>query len=73
MPEGDSVFRFASAIRSALEGRQIVAGRPCRRCLTRLRSRRQGRDIRFTTWCPRCQPGPDGPRGALVREVDYER
>ncbi len=37
------------------------AGRPCRRCLTRLRSRRQGRDIRFTTWCPRCQPGPDGP------------
>ena len=32
------------------------AGQACRRCSTRLRSARQGVDIRFTTWCPRCQP-----------------
>jgi endonuclease-8 len=37
------------------------AGQPCPRCFTRLRSARQGRDIRFTAWCPRCQPGPAGP------------
>ncbi len=34
------------------------AGQPCRRCGTRLRSARQGVDIRFTTWCTRCQPPP---------------
>lgn len=32
------------------------AGQACRRCSTRLRRARQGVDIRFTTWCPRCQP-----------------
>lgn len=37
----------------------LRAGQPCRRCGTRLRSARQGIDLRFTTWCPRCQP----PRG----------
>jgi endonuclease-8 len=31
------------------------AGQPCRRCGTRLRSARQGVDIRYTTWCPTCQ------------------
>ncbi len=36
------------------------AGQPCRRCGTTLQSRRQGIDIRFTTWCPRCQPAPAG-------------
>ncbi|WBL35790.1 hypothetical protein O0235_13610 [Tepidiforma flava] len=33
-------------------------GQPCRRCGTVLRSARQGIDIRFTAWCPRCQPAP---------------
>lgn len=47
-------------------------GQPCLRCHTYLRSARQGRDIRFTTWCPACQPGspaqevqpPSPPRSA---------
>ena len=44
-------------------------GQPCRRCFTRLRTNRQGVDIRYTTWCPKCQPivegqpmPPEGPR-----------
>lgn len=32
------------------------AGQPCFRCRTRLRTARQGEDIRYTTWCPTCQP-----------------
>jgi endonuclease-8 len=32
------------------------AGRPCRRCGTRILSRRQGEAARTTYWCPRCQP-----------------
>lgn len=35
-------------------------GLPCRRCHTTLRAARQGQDIRFTTWCPSCQPARDG-------------
>ncbi|MEX2080716.1 MAG: hypothetical protein WEC33_03795, partial [Dehalococcoidia bacterium] len=31
-------------------------GQPCRRCHTVLRTGRQGRDVRYTTWCPKCQP-----------------
>jgi endonuclease-8 len=31
------------------------AGRPCRRCFTRIQSAPQGLDIRHTAWCPRCQ------------------
>jgi endonuclease-8 len=44
------------------------AGRPCPRCGTPIRSRRQGDDNRTTYWCPRCQavsqqagPGTNGP------------
>jgi endonuclease-8 len=36
------------------------AGRPCRRCGTRIETRRQGELARSTYWCPRCQP-PRGP------------
>lgn len=36
------------------------AGQPCFRCHTRLRSGRQVEDIRFTTWCPACQPLEEG-------------
>jgi endonuclease-8 len=32
------------------------AGRPCRRCGERVRSRRQGEGARVAYWCPRCQP-----------------
>ena len=32
------------------------AGRPCRRCGARIRTRRQGELARSTYWCPRCQP-----------------
>ncbi|MCK9518364.1 MAG: Fpg/Nei family DNA glycosylase [Dehalococcoidia bacterium] len=38
------------------------SGQPCRRCFTRLRSAPQGEDIRYTTWCPNCQPMTDGQR-----------
>jgi formamidopyrimidine-DNA glycosylase len=31
------------------------AGRPCRRCGTRIEARRQGELGRVTYWCPRCQ------------------
>ena len=32
-------------------------GRPCRRCGTPIRSRRQGEQARTAYWCPTCQPG----------------
>ena len=32
------------------------AGRPCRRCGTRIEVGRQGELARLTYWCPRCQP-----------------
>lgn len=35
-------------------------GRPCRRCGTLIRSRRQGVQARTAYWCPTCQPGPAG-------------
>jgi endonuclease-8 len=34
------------------------AGRPCRRCGTRVETRRQGELARSTYWCPRCQAPP---------------
>jgi endonuclease-8 len=36
------------------------SGQPCFRCHTRLRSDRQVEDIRFTAWCPTCQPIIEG-------------
>jgi len=35
------------------------AGRPCRRCGTAVRGRRQGEQGRMTYWCSRCQPAGD--------------
>jgi endonuclease-8 len=35
-------------------------GQPCRKCGEPIRARMQGPDARFTFWCPRCQPMPDG-------------
>ena len=34
------------------------SGRPCRRCGTLVRGRRQGEQARMTYWCPRCQVAP---------------
>jgi endonuclease-8 len=31
-------------------------GEPCRKCATRIESRKQGLDARSTFWCPNCQP-----------------
>jgi endonuclease-8 len=39
------------------------AGRPCRRCGTAIRGRRQGEQGRMTYWCPRCQAGPSASSG----------
>ena len=35
----------------------LRTGRPCRRCGTPVRARRQGSQARTTYWCPSCQPG----------------
>ncbi len=49
------------------------AGRPCSRCGSRLRSAPQGNDVRYTVWCPRCQPASPGdpppPRKGNVRSA----
>jgi endonuclease-8 len=31
-------------------------GQPCRKCGTRIESRRQGEQARTAYWCPACQP-----------------
>ncbi|MEA2568220.1 MAG: endonuclease [Acidobacteriota bacterium] len=33
---------------------------PCRKCGTPIQYRKQGRDVRGTYWCPKCQPAPPG-------------
>lgn len=60
----------ARLMRASVEGRRIaghrvyrLAGRPCSRCGTRIRSWGQGDANRMTYWCPACQVGDD-PRGA---------
>lgn len=40
------------------------AGRPCRRCGTPIRSRRQGETGRTSYWCPTCQPAVATEPGA---------
>jgi endonuclease-8 len=48
-----------NVMRSTVPGGLAVygrAGRPCRRCGTTIRSRRQGEHARTTYWCPSCQP-----------------
>jgi endonuclease-8 len=45
--------------RSNSEERLWVYGRrnePCRKCGTKIESRKQGEDARITFWCPECQP-----------------
>jgi len=53
--------------RTTVPGGLAVYGkvrRPCRRCGTPIRSRRQGPQARSTYWCPRCQPpGSTGTMG----------
>jgi endonuclease-8 len=55
----------ATVMRSTVPGGLGVygrAGRPCRRCGTAIRSRRQGEHARTTYWCPSCQPSRIGAR-----------
>jgi endonuclease-8 len=61
----------ARETRSSLNrrARQWVYGRlggNCYTCSTPVRYAKQGPDARSTYWCPRCQPGPDGPRSSLA-------
>jgi endonuclease-8 len=44
------------------------AGRPCRRCGERIRSRRHGDLPRTTYWCPRCQGPGAGPAAVPAEE-----
>jgi endonuclease-8 len=55
-----------AAVDGVREGRAVYrkAGRPCPRCGETIRSRGQGDDNRIAYWCPRCQPGGEGRRGA---------
>jgi endonuclease-8 len=56
-----------SVMRTTVPGGIAVyarAGRPCRRCGTPIRSRRQGEHARTTYWCPSCQ----SPLAARYRE-----
>jgi endonuclease VIII len=48
------------------------AGRPCRRCGTRVASAEQGTApyARITYWCPHCQPGPAPRPAAAPRRAD---
>ncbi|HET9773000.1 MAG TPA: DNA-formamidopyrimidine glycosylase family protein [Acidimicrobiia bacterium] len=54
-----------STVTTAGGGRGLAvygrAGRPCRRCGTRILSRRQGDAARTTYWCPTCQPAAGTP------------
>jgi endonuclease-8 len=55
----------STVMRSTVPGGLAVygrAGRPCRRCGTTIRSRRQGEHARTTYWCPSCQPSRVGAR-----------
>ena len=50
----------ASALRSGHAPEHWVykrSGQPCRKCGTRIESRRQGEHARTAYWCPACQPG----------------
>ena len=45
--------------------KQYVFGRgrkPCRRCGTPIEYKKQGKDVRGTYWCPKCQPGGPASR-----------
>lgn len=60
----------ARLMRASVDGGRVrghrvyrLAGRPCPRCGTRIRSWGQGDDNRIAYWCPACQVG-EGPRGA---------
>jgi endonuclease-8 len=51
-----------ASVAGARPSRQVyrLAGRPCPRCGTPIRSRGQGDDNRTAYWCPGCQRGKDG-------------
>lgn len=63
---GEAARLLRASVDGVREGRAVYrkAGRPCPRCGERIRSRGQGDGNRIAYWCPRCQPGGDGPTGA---------
>jgi endonuclease VIII len=81
-PTRRGLFETASRLlRMNLEGgprrtvREGVAvyergGRPCRRCGTLIRSRRQGEAARTTWWCPSCQPLRARTRAGMPLKVE---
>jgi endonuclease VIII len=60
----------ARLMRGSVQGSREARGvyrkarRPCPRCGERILSRGQGDANRIAYWCPRCQPGGEGPTGA---------
>jgi endonuclease-8 len=59
-----------TAGRATVEGGLAVygrGGRPCRRCGTPIRTRRQGEAARATYWCPACQAGAGDPVSSSSR------
>jgi endonuclease VIII len=62
VPEADRRRLYAAAHRNlrAHPGNAVYgkAGRPCPRCGTPIKRRRQGPQARSTYWCPRCQERP---------------
>jgi endonuclease-8 len=66
---GAIVTAAARLMRQSVEGRPPAhwvyrrAGRPCRRCGTRVESGRVGAHARTAYWCPACQPAPTRPAG----------
>jgi len=62
VPEADRRRLYAAAHRNlrAHPGNAVYgkAGRPCPRCGTPIKRRRQGPQNRSTYWCPRCQEAP---------------
>jgi endonuclease VIII len=66
---GAVVAAAARLMHAGLEGRggppwvYRRAGRPCRRCGTRIASGPVGTHGRTAYWCPRCQPAPPGTPG----------
>jgi formamidopyrimidine-DNA glycosylase len=54
------LLHFGHADHPSSDGRQRTSvysrgGQPCRRCGTRIESRKQGPDARLTWRCPKCQ------------------
>jgi endonuclease-8 len=63
----------ARLMRASVEGSRVEravyrrAGRPCRRCGAKIRSRGQGDGNRTAYWCPTCQPAPEASSNTVLQ------